>query len=148
MKFLLTHQYTQLFFRYVLGAVFIYASYDKIIDPHTFSDLIDNYHITPIFINNLAALFIPWLELIIGISLITGIYKNASINIVIALLIWFIFILSQAVLRGINTSCGCFKVTENVANTDFKALLIKRIFEDVVFLGMAIIIKFRDKIKR
>lgn len=148
MNNLLTHKFTQLFFRYMLGAVFIYASLDKIQDPQTFSNLIDNYHITPHFLNNIFGLIIPWLELLIGISLITGFYLNASLHITIFLLIWFIFILSQAVFRGIDTHCGCFKVTEKVANTDFKGLLIKRIFEDVVFLGMALILKFRDKIKR
>ena len=148
MNKLLTHHYTQLLFRYILGFIFIYASLDKIQDPHTFSDLIDNFHITPISLNNLFALTIPWIEIIIGISLITGIYLNSALQISIILLIWFIFILIQAVARGIDTHCGCFKVTEAVSSTDFKQLLIKRIFEDVVFLGMALIVKFRDKIKR
>ena len=148
MKNLITHKFTLLFFRYVLGGIFIYASLDKIQDPKTFSDLIDNYHITPHFLHNLFALILPWVELLIGISLITGIYFEASLQITIFLLIWFIFILSQAVLRGIDTHCGCFKAGEDIANTDFKGLLIKRIFEDVVFLGMAMILKFRHNFNR
>ena len=43
MNKLLTHHYTQLLFRYILGFIFIYASLDKIQDPHTFSDLIDKH---------------------------------------------------------------------------------------------------------
>ena len=39
--------------RLILGYVFIYASIDKIIDPASFSDIIDNYHITPVLLNNL-----------------------------------------------------------------------------------------------
>ena len=57
----------QIFFRLIVGLVFIYASYDKILAPISFSKNIHNFHITPIFIENLAALIIPWLELIIGI---------------------------------------------------------------------------------
>ncbi|MAJ44382.1 MAG: DoxX family protein [Candidatus Marinimicrobia bacterium] len=148
MKNLITHKNTLLLFRFILGAVFIYASIDKIQDPKTFSDLIDNYHITPLLLHNLFALIIPWVELLIGISLITGIYLEASIQITIFLLIWFIFILSQAVYRGIDTHCGCFKAGENIENTDFKGLLLKRIFEDVIFLGMALILKFKHKINR
>ena len=60
--------------RFILGAVFIYASLDKIADPVAFSTNIDNYHISPLAINNLAALILPWVELIIGLSLITGVF--------------------------------------------------------------------------
>tara|TARA_B100001029_G_C15062121_1_gene459444 strand:+ start:3981 stop:4439 length:459 start_codon:yes stop_codon:yes gene_type:complete len=148
MKNIITNKFVLLLFRYILGFIFIYASLDKIYDPKTFSDLIDNYHITPYFLHNLFALILPWVELIIGISLITNIYFEASLNIIIVLLIWFIFILSQAVLRGIDTHCGCFKANEDILKTDFKALLIKRILEDVVFLGMALILKFQHNIKR
>ena len=81
MKNLITHKYILLFFRYVLGGIFIYASLDKIHDPKTFSDLIDNYHITPHSLHNLFALILPWIELLIGISLITGIYFEASLQI-------------------------------------------------------------------
>ena len=49
-------KYIILLFRYVLGIVFIYASFEKIIDPISFSSNIDNYHITPIAINNFIAL--------------------------------------------------------------------------------------------
>ena len=58
MKELLQHIHVQRLFRFILGAVFIYASIDKIANPQEFSDLIDNYHISPIQVNNLAALFI------------------------------------------------------------------------------------------
>ena len=148
MKNILTHKISLLLFRYILGVIFIYASIDKIQNPQEFSDLIDNFHITPIVLNNLFALTLPWLELLIGIGLITGKYLDACLQITIFLLLWFIFILTQAVFRGIDTHCGCFKVSENAEKIDFKFLLIKRIFEDVVFLGMALIVKFRDKIKR
>ena len=56
--------------RVILGIVLIYASIDKIIDPVSFSDSIDNYHISPYILNNIAALIIPWIELLIGLCLI------------------------------------------------------------------------------
>ena len=99
MKKILTNKYLLLIFRLCLGSVFIYASIDKIIDPRTFSNLIDNYHITPYLLNNIFALFIPWMELIIGVLIILKRYYQPSLEIMILLLLWFIFILSQAVLR-------------------------------------------------
>ena len=56
--------------RLILGAVFIYASYSKIIDPSKFSSTIDLYKATPISINNLIALIVPWVELLIAFGLI------------------------------------------------------------------------------
>ena len=147
MKKILAQPYTLLFFRFALGGLFIYASLDKIQHPQEFSDLIDNFHVTPILVNNIFALTLSWVELIIGIGLISGIYLDAVLHLTILLLVWFIFILAQAVIRGIDTHCGCFKVDEG-NTTDFRGLLIKRIFEDVVFLGMALILKFQHKINK
>ena len=132
-------------FRVILGIIFIYASYDKILDPAGFSKNIHNFHITPIAIENIIALVLPWLELIIGIFLIFGLFLAGTINITISLLIFFIIILSQAVFRGIDVHCGCFKTEADVGTTDLRLELIKRIGEDFIYLGMAYIVKFRKK---
>ena len=137
----LRHKYVVLFSRLVLGLVFIIASIDKILAPQAFSDAIDNYHITPIQLNNLAALIIPWIELVVGVFLVLGIYVRGSSLIVISLLIWFIFILSQALVRGINVNCGCFNLAEQVNDVNLRADMIKRIIEDVVFILMAFLVK-------
>ena len=140
MRKILSNKYINLIFRLILGYVFIYASIDKIQNPAEFSDTIDNFHISPISINNLLALFIPWIELVIGICLITGIFISGASIISIGLFLLFIFVLSQAVIRGIDTNCGCFKVTEEIQKLDFKAELIKRIFEDILLLSMTFVV--------
>jgi len=132
-------------FRLILGVVFIYASYDKILNPAGFSDNIHNFHVTPTAVENLAALIIPWLELIVGVFLIFGVFLEGSTSITIGLLVFFIIILSQAVLRGIDVHCGCFKSEADAGVTDLRLELIKRIAKDFVLLGMAIIIKLKDK---
>ena len=132
-------------FRVILGIIFIYASYDKILDPVGFSKNIHNFHVTPIAVENLAALIIPWLELIIGIFLIFGLFLEGTTSIIIGLLVFFIIILSQAVFRGIDVHCGCFKSVADVGTTDLRMELIRRIGEDIIYLGMALIIKFKNK---
>ena len=134
-----------LVFRVILGLIFIYASYDKILDPAGFSKNIHNYHITPIAVENLAALIIPWLELIIGVFLIFGVFLEGTTSITIVLLIFFIAIISQAIFRGIDVHCGCFKLEADVGTTNLRMELIKRIGEDIIYLGMAFMIKFKDK---
>ena len=132
-------------FRMILGVVLIYASYDKILNPTGFSDNIHNFHITPAAVENLVALIIPWLELIVGVFLIFGVFLEGSTSITIGLLTLFIFILSQAVFRGIDVHCGCFKTEADAGVTDLRFELIKRIAEDFVLLGIAVIIKLKDK---
>tara|TARA_Y100001968_G_C19418544_1_gene750415 strand:+ start:650 stop:1108 length:459 start_codon:yes stop_codon:yes gene_type:complete len=134
-------------FRIILGVVFIYASYDKIVDPASFSDNIHNFHVTPIYVENLAALIIPWLELIVGVFLILGVFLEGSISLTISMLIFFIVILSQAVFRGIDVHCGCFKSEADLGTTDLRLGLIRRIVEDFVMLGMAFFIKWQNKYK-
>ena len=133
-------------FRLILGVVFIYASYDKILNPAGFLDNIHNFHVTPAAVENLAALIIPWLELIVGVFLIFGVFLEGSTSITIGLYIFFILILSQAVFRGIDVHCGCFKTEADAGVTDMKMGLIKRIGEDFLLLGMAFIYKMKNKI--
>ena len=128
--------------------MFIYASYSKILDPAAFSKNIHNFHITDnfIWVENLVALILPWLELIVGVFLIFGVFLEGATSITIGMLIFFIIILSQAVLRGIDVHCGCFKTEADAGTTDLRTELIKRIVEDFVLLGMVIVIKIKDKL--
>ena len=136
-------------FRIILGIVFIYASYHKILDPAVFSKNIHNFHTTDnlIWVENLVALILPWLELIVGVFLIFGVFLEGSTSITIGLYIFFIIILSQAVFRGIDVHCGCFKLETDAGVTDLRFELIRRIVEDFILLGMAFIVQIRDKYK-
>ena len=132
--------------RLILGYVFIYASIDKIIDPASFSDIIDNYHITPVLLNNLFALFVPMLELVIGICLIFNLNIKGASFISIALLLWFLFILSQALVRVINVDCGCFDLNSGTLDdTELRNNMIKRIFEDIVLIGISLYVNIKSK---
>ena len=137
-----------LIFRIILGIIFIYASYDKILDPAAFSKVIHNFHTTDnlVWVENLVALILPWLELIVGVFLIFGVFLEGSTSITIGLYIFFIFILSQAVFRGIDVHCGCFKTEADAGITDLRMELIKRIGEDFLYLGMAFVIKLKNKL--
>ena len=136
-----------LIFRIILGIIFIYASYDKILDPAAFSKNIHNFHTTDnlVWVENLVALILPWLELIVGVFLVFGVFLEGSTSITIGLYIFFILILSQAVFRGIDVHCGCFKTEADAGVTDLRMELIMRIVEDFVFLGMAFVIKYKNK---
>ena len=146
MKYIINNRYVILLSRFILGIIFIYASIDKIIDPISFSSTIGNYHISPYSLNNLAALVIPWVELIIGVFLILGIFMSGSSFIAILLLLFFIFILTQALFRGINVNCGCFDLNaDTLEDSQLRIKMIRRIVEDILFLGIALLINKRNK---
>lgn len=123
-----------LFCRLIIGFVFIYASIDKIINPLEFSDTIDNYQILPIAMNSIIALILPWAELIIGILLISGIYLEGASILSTVLLAMFIIMISQALYRGIDLHCGCFKTLIDPSFTDLRGEMIRRIGEDILLV--------------
>ena len=101
------NKYLTLFFRIIVGAIFLWASFDKIIDPAKFARDISNYHIIPFGLENTIALILPWLEFFIGTGLILGFMVDGSILISSVLLITFNIMIAQAMARGFNIDCGC-----------------------------------------
>ena len=91
----------------ILGIIWVLASINKIQDPATFARAIDNYHVIPLGMENTIAIFLPWLELVIGLFLISGIMINGASFISSSLLFLFIILIAQAILRGFNIDCGC-----------------------------------------
>ena len=135
-------------FRIIVGYLFIFASLDKISDPSQFSFAISNYHITPYFVDNIAALIIPWLEFFLGLNLILGVYMNGTTKLLSILLLFFIIILFQANVRGINIDCGCFSsIVKSNSEHNFSMEQISRIVEDIILLFMVIYIRFEYRKK-
>ena len=122
-----------LLIRLLMGIIFIYASYSKIIDPISFSQNIHNYGVTPLFLENIIALTLPWVELFIGLGLIFNIRYNACLDISIFLMFLFIILILQAYLRGKSIDCGCFSGDLSPGEWSEKRWdMLKRIFEDTL----------------
>jgi hypothetical protein len=51
--------------------------------------------------------------------------------------------ITQAYMRGISLHCGCFKTLADPDLGDLKQEMLLRIFQDILFLGLAIIVYFR-----
>lgn len=97
-------------FRLIMGAVFITAAVDKIIYPAAFAEVIFNYQLLPDFLVNFAAIILPWLEFILGLALMTGLWLPGAVVLVDALLLAFLGALVFNVSRGLNIHCGCFSM--------------------------------------
>ena len=131
------NQYLIVIIRIVLGSVFLWASFDKIIDPEKFARSIANYHVLPFGTENIIAIFLPWLELFIGSGLILGVMVDGSIIITSVLLLLFNLMIAQAILRGFNIECGC-------GLKEGQLVGIEKIIENFVYLGGAYILYMRE----
>jgi putative oxidoreductase len=94
--------------RIILGIVFLISSYSKLKDPIGFVQAIENYKIFGALLSRWGAIFIPALEFILAILLITGRWMKETFIITAALFTIFDVMIIQAYLRGLDISCGCF----------------------------------------
>ncbi|HKP93371.1 MAG TPA: MauE/DoxX family redox-associated membrane protein [Chthoniobacterales bacterium] len=92
----------------VIGLIFIYAGVVKVIDPVGFARDIDNYKMLSWQMSLGLALYLPWLEILCGIGLITRILFRGGVLIVTLLMALFIAATIIAKTRGLDISCGCF----------------------------------------
>jgi len=95
-------------FRLTVGGIFTWAGLLKIIDPHGFAQSIANYNIFPQGMSLFLALVLPWIEVICGIFLISGIFRKASTIIISGSLAIFLILIAVSILRGLDIDCGCF----------------------------------------
>jgi putative oxidoreductase len=110
---LLTSPLLSAIFRWILGLVFIYAGIHKITDPAAFSEAIYNYKLFPEILINPLAVWLPWLELLAGLSLIAGIWIKGGALILSVLSLAFAVAVGTALFRGLDISCGCFSLNES-----------------------------------
>ena len=122
-----------IFVRLVLGGLFIYSSMDKLANMPDFAKVIHNYRLLPVGLENLLAIFLPWLEFITGLFLLIGRFTKGAALIYSAFLCIFIVALTQALIRGLDISCGCFSVKPSTTSE-----IWLRIVEDIVMLYFSI----------
>jgi uncharacterized membrane protein YphA (DoxX/SURF4 family) len=104
-----------IFARFVLGAIFVYASFDKMANPPEFLKIIHNYKLLPVQLENPLAIFLPWMEFFTGIFLIVGKWEKGALLIYNTLMVIFVIALAQALIRSLDISCGCFSVQPSSA---------------------------------
>ena len=126
--------------RAILGGVFVYASIDKILYPAAFAEAVYHYQILPGELINLAAVILPWLELMLGGFLIVGIWLPGSVFISTVLLIGFFGALLFNLSRGLDIDCGCFSTSQEATGVHCMCLYVIR---DGMFLIVSLYLFFR-----
>jgi uncharacterized membrane protein YphA (DoxX/SURF4 family) len=94
--------------RLLVGGVFVSAALFKIADPANFALAIANYRLAPHALNNLIAVLLPWIEVLSGMLVLTGIWLRAAALVIASLTAIFTLAIVSALMRGLNIECGCF----------------------------------------
>jgi len=94
--------------RCLLAGVFIYSGYVKTAATLQFAAAIDRYRIVPEQYSYPIAQYFPWVEIALGLILLSGLKIRWSSIAAAGLMMFFIVLLSITLYRGIDTNCGCF----------------------------------------
>ena len=125
--------------RVVLGTLFLYAGAIKIMDPAAFALAVYNYHILPVWLVNIAAIILPWVEVVAGICLMLGLWISGGALIVSALLLVFTVALGFNLSRGLDIACGCFSTSTTAEKITWWYLL-----RDSSLMAASFLVLFAD----
>ncbi len=111
--------------RILFGILLIAAAVDKLIHPYDFAQMVSNYQVPvlTIGISRWVAIWLPYVEIVVGLFLIFGIWLDASVVINLILLVNFTTLVTQAYFRGLDISCGCFSVDEEASSIGIAKIL-------------------------
>ncbi|HEX5219928.1 MAG TPA: MauE/DoxX family redox-associated membrane protein [Verrucomicrobiae bacterium] len=115
----------------LLGLLMLWAAVSKLANPTEFLGSLYGYQLPlPRLVMQTVAVVLPWLELLCGLLLVSGLWMETALAIVTTLLAVFVLATGQAWLRGLDISCGCFSL--KVFGLDSSPGL-DRFFESVAF---------------
>ena len=98
--------------RVVLGLLFAWAALAKIGDGRAFAEQVHNFRLLPVALENLAAMTLPWIELVAAMALVLGVRARAGAVIATAMLTVFTAAVLSALYRGLDIGCGCFGTSD------------------------------------
>jgi uncharacterized membrane protein YphA (DoxX/SURF4 family) len=127
-----------------LGAVFVYASFDKIAQPREFARIVYHYRLLGpsaalgFVPANTLAVILPWIEALTGLLLIVGIWRREAALTAGLMLVMFLAAVGWALGHGIDVeNCGCFSVSGEGRSAGLKLIL-----QDVGLLAAAAVLAF------
>jgi uncharacterized membrane protein YphA (DoxX/SURF4 family) len=119
-KALLRHPAVHWALALLVGGVFLYACWDKILEPRKFAAIIYQYQVigpsarAGFLPANLLAVTLPWVELVTGLLLVTGLWRREAAAVAGGMLVMFLAAIGIATAQGVDVAnCGCFSVGEH-----------------------------------
>jgi uncharacterized membrane protein YphA (DoxX/SURF4 family) len=96
--------------RVLLGSVFVFAGFSKLLLPHAeVVAQLQQYQVLPAWLVSLTAMFLPWVEVGSGIALLIGFCTTPAALLIALQLLTFSALMVIVLAAGIPIAdCGCF----------------------------------------
>jgi uncharacterized membrane protein YphA (DoxX/SURF4 family) len=94
--------------RLAVGAIFLWAGLAKAFDVQGSMNSVDAYRVLPDGLVRTVAVALPWIEILLGVFLILGLFTRVAAVGSGLLILLFLAALGQAKARGLAIDCGCF----------------------------------------
>jgi uncharacterized membrane protein YphA (DoxX/SURF4 family) len=130
---LLTNRWIVVACQTAIALVFLLAALTKIGDAGTFARQIHYYRLVPFGLENLLAITLPWIELVMALAILLRIHPRAGSVAGAGLMALFLVVVGAAVARGLDIECGCFG-TADAAHVGLAKLL-----ENTGLLALAVV---------
>ncbi|MBU4320052.1 MAG: MauE/DoxX family redox-associated membrane protein [Thermodesulfovibrionales bacterium] len=131
-------------FRILIGGVFLIAGLAKISDPVRFLFTLREFQLVPGMIERFLAVYLPWLEFILGLFIILGLLHRTSSLILACLNTVFTLAILSVIIRGIEVDCGCFGLLADILKLPDMADM-KAVIRNIIFIGMCLYIFFAKR---
>ena len=118
--------------RIAVGLVMLVAALAKIGNPAALATQIVHYHVIPAGPENLVAVTLPWVELLTGLALVSGVRARSGAWLAVAMMVLFTLSVAQAMARGLDFECGCF------GTADATRVGVKKLLENLALTGAAL----------
>jgi len=132
----IAHRVTMVF-RLVVGGMFLVSGLAKIADPVRFLLTLREFQLLPGALESFLAVYLPWLEFILGLCLVLGILHRTASLLIAGLNGAFIVAIGSVMVRGIEVDCGCFGLLADVLHlpdmADGKAII-----RNLILMGMCL----------
>lgn len=138
MKRFLRDRRLNLVLRFVIGGMFFYAAFEKVLHPAAFAMAVRGYKLIPFSLSNLFAIAVSWSEIVAATFLILGILTRKAAGAIFLLLVMFTTAITTVLVRGMVIDCGCFG--EGGATTSW-LLLVRNV---VLLLCAFLVIRYND----
>lgn len=94
--------------RLVLGVVLVVAGALKVGNPLGAARAVQAYDVMPFELARWIGYALPWVEIVVGVLLVLGLFTRVSALIGTVLMLAFVIGIAQAWARGLTIDCGCF----------------------------------------
>ncbi len=126
-------------FRVLIGGIFIAAGLAKISDPVRFLLTLREFDLFPEITVRFLAIYLPWLEFLLGLFLMLGLLYRTSSLLLIVLNAMFGIAIASVMLRGMEIDCGCFGLLADILKIPDMADM-RAVIRNTLFIGMCLYI--------